>query len=452
MVLPTVDPALAYVVSHALTFASVVAWLVMLVRISGSRRTPESAFAWLLAFAFLPVVAIPLYLAFGSRKFPRRAKGRQLVVPPVRSGCSFELVDNGESAFARLIALIETAERSIDLTVFILGDDATGRAVVAALVASARRGVAVRVILDAVGSIASHRAATRALQAVGAEAHVFMPLRHSPVRGRTNLRSHRKIVIVDNTTVFAGGMNFAEDYMGLPNTEKARSRWRDVAAIARGPVAADATALFESDWAFCGGSKRSEETDRTGPTMGSAQPAAGDAEVQLVPSGPDMTTDTMYDLFLNRIFQARERIALVTPYYVPDDALQHALVLAARRGVKTEILMPAWSNHRVADLARRGLVRDLIANGVFVHYYTRGMVHAKAMVIDDSFAYVGSPNFDMRSLFLNYEDALCLHSPEAIAQVRGFVDGLISDCSAEPVVFPEHRVIEQLARLLAPEL
>jgi cardiolipin synthase len=165
-----------------------------------------------------------------------------------------------------------------------------------------------------------------------------------------------------------------------------------------------------------------------------------------------MLTDTVYDLFLTGIFGARERIAIVTPYYVPDEALQHALVLSARRGVKTELLVPARSNHRVADLARRKLLRELSANGVVVHYYPRGMVHAKAMVIDDTFAYVGSPNFDMRSLFLNYEDALCLYSPGAIAQVRAFVDGLISECTPDAPPHREHRVIEQIALLLAPEL
>src|SRR5215472_130298 len=115
-----------YLASHALTLVALVAWLVMLSRISvsRSRRTPQSTFAWLLAFAFLPLVAIPLYLALGSRKFPARAKGRQLVVPPSRAGHSFELLTTGESAFTRLTALIRGAERSIDLTMFILGDDA----------------------------------------------------------------------------------------------------------------------------------------------------------------------------------------------------------------------------------------------------------------------------------------------------------------------------------------
>lgn len=435
----------SYLASHAAVLAAVAAWLVMLSRISGSQRTPQSTFAWLLAFALVPLVAIPLYLALGSRKFPPHAKGRQLTVPPVRSGHSFELLATGESAFARLTALIQGAERSIDLTMFILGDDKTGRAVIEALAERAKHGVEVRVILDAVGSIRTHRIAARALQAAGAEMRVFMPLRHSPIRGRTNLRSHRKIAIVDGSAVFAGGMNLANEYMG-PTPNEGTPRWRDVAAVVRGPVAADATALFESDWVYCGGSQR--PTNRAATNIATY----GDSRVQFVPIGPDMITDTIYDIFLNEIFEARERIAIVTPYYIPDDALQHALVLAARRGVKTEIVVPAWSNHRVADVARREFLREFRANGVVVHYYARGMVHAKAMVIDDHFAYVGSPNFDMRSLFLNYEDALCVYSPEAIAEVRGFVDGLISECAAEPPVFPKRRVVEQIALLLAPEL
>jgi cardiolipin synthase len=438
----------AYFTSHALVLASLAAWIVMLSRNTRSQRTPQSTLAWLLGFAFLPLLAIPLYLALGSRKFPLHAKGRTLTVPPVRDGHSFELFSTGESAFASLMALIRGAQRSIDLTMFILGDDATGRAVIEALAERAKRGVEVRVILDAVGSFRTCRGAARALQEARAQVRSFMPLRHSPIRGRTNLRSHRKIVIVDEEAVFAGGMNLAMEYMGLPLKDGATPRWRDVAAIVKGPVAADATVLFESDWVFCGGTGRPRKAD------GAATVVAphGVARVQFMPIGPDMTTDTIYDVFLNGIFEARQRVAIVTPYYVPDDALQHAVVLAARRGVKTELVIPAWSNHRVADVARRQFVRELTANGVLVHYYAAGMVHAKAVVIDDKFAYVGSPNFDMRSLFLNYEDALCLYSPEAIAEVRGFVDRLISECAAEAPVFPERRVVEQIALLLAPEL
>lgn len=435
----------SYLASHALTVGAVVAWFLILSRSARPRRTPQSLMAWLLGFAFMPFIALPLYLLLGSRKFPRRAKGRSLVVRPARPGNAFELLATGEAAYARLLALIEGAQRTIDLTMFIVGDDATGRAVVEALTKRAKDGVSVRVILDAVGCARTRGSVARALGAVGGEVRAFMPLRHSPIRGRTNLRSHRKIVVVDGEHVFAGGMNLAEEYMGpkpLPG------RWRDVACVVSGPVAVDAAALFESDWEFCGGAPR--EGARGAPAMPAA---AGEGTVQLVPSGPDMVHDTVYDAVLTAIAVARARIVLVTPYYVPDDIVQHALVLAARRGVRTELLVPSKSNHSLADFARRGLLRELTASGVHVRFYPHGMVHAKAMVVDDAFAFVGSPNMDMRSFFLNYEDAVCLYSAPEIAEVRSWADALLAECTDRgPHSSRSYWMIEQLARMVAPEL
>jgi cardiolipin synthase len=465
----------SYLVAHVSTVAAAIAVFVMMSGPGGSRRTSQSTLAWLLALVFVPFVAVPLFLVFARRKFPEKAKGPDddadrragigekgtdkatiarvlgpCGVAPPREGNAFELLATGEEAYARLLQLIAAAERTIDLTMFILGNDATGHSVVNALARRAAAGVSVRVILDAVGCARSRRHAEASLAKVGAEVRAFMPLWHSPVRGRTNLRSHRKLMIVDGVHVFGGGMNLASEYMGPPEPAAPSSgtpRWRDVSAVTSGPVAADATAMFESDWVYCGGSPR--KTPSTGPATDTPH---GDAIVQLVPSGPELLTDTVYDLFLTGIFQARDRIALVTPYYVPDDALQHALVLAARRGIRTEVVVPSVSNHGVADVARRSLLRELTSAGVRVRYYPRGMVHAKAMVIDDSFAYVGSPNFDMRSLFLNYEDALCVYSPGAIGAIRAFIDGLMAECVAEGPPVREHRIREQLARFLAPEL
>jgi cardiolipin synthase len=424
----------------------------------------------MLGFVFVPFAAIPLFLLVGSRKFPARAKGpsakprrwsaeetasapklaRVLAdsgVAPPRARHSFELVGDGEKAFARLVELIAGAQASIDLTMFILGHDETGRAIIDALAERASRGVSVRVILDAVGCPRSRFYAREKLEREGpaAEVRLFMPLRHSPVRGRTNLRSHRKLAVIDRTTIFGGGMNLAEEYMG-PRAPKDGTRWRDVAAIVSGPVALDAEAMFESDWAFVGGKPR----DATRAAIETSRDA--NEVVELVPSGPDFASDTVYDLFLTVIGEARSRIVIVTPYYVPDDALQHALVLAARRGVNVELVVPSISNHMMADVARRALLRELVHAGVVIHYYARGMVHAKAMITDDSFAYVGSPNFDMRSLYLNYENAICVYSPKAIADVRAFAEGLIAQSTAEGPKIRERATLEQLARFLAPEL
>ena len=438
---------LSYFASHASAVLAAVAVFVAMTRSVGSKRTSQSTLAWLLAIIVAPWLAIPLFLLIGQRKFPGSRK--QHVAEP-KPGNSFELLPTGELAYARLLELIRSAERSIDLTMFIVGRDATGDALIVALAERAQRGVSVRVILDAVGCIRSRRHACAVLRPVGAEVRVFMPLRHSPIRGRTNLRSHRKLAVFDDLRVFAGGMNLAEEYMGPQPKTSGEPRWRDVAAACSGPIAADALAMFESDWEFCGGVPRArEKADVDGPKPATVH---GDQTLQLVPSGPDFETDTIYDVLLTAIFGARERIALVTPYYVPDELLQHALVLAARRGVCVELVVPAVSNHRVADVARRSLLRELRAAGVHVYCYPHGMVHAKGMVVDDTFAYVGSPNFDMRSLFLNYENALCAHSPRAVAAVFAFIQGLIGESSAQPTSDRERRILEQLARFLAPEL
>jgi cardiolipin synthase len=459
-----------YLVSHVVAVLTALASLVMILRLLGTRRTEQSTIAWLLAIAFMPFIAIPLYLLFGARKFPRHAKRpdananrakkrwvgegaiaevlRESDVTPPRHGNGFEILSTGETAFTRLLELIAQSRKSIDLTMFIVGSDATGNAMIAALAERALNGVKVRVILDGVGCAKSKGHACEVLGKAGAEVRIFMPLAHSPIRGRTNLRSHRKLAVFDDTKIFAGGMNIATEYMGAPLPEGAPPRWRDVAAIAAGPIAEDAHTLFESDWVYCGGSKRSFEK----APSGDPEEKSGDVILQLVASGPDMTTDTVYDLFLTAIFEARTRIAIVTPYFVPDDVLQHALVLAARRGVKVEVLVPLESNHAVADVARRKFLRELGAANAVAHYYDRGMVHAKAMIVDDVFAYVGSPNFDMRSLFLNYEDALCTYSPSAIAQVRKYTDDLIAECTKDGPHERERWVVEQMARLLSPEL
>jgi cardiolipin synthase len=429
-----------YLVSHLLTVITALGSALMVVRLLGTKRSPQSLLAWIVGLVFLPLVAIPLYFLFGARKFLKGKRG--LALPPVREGQQLELLGDGVLAYRRLLALIADAKRSIDFTMFILGDDAVGWSVVDALCARANDGVQVRVVVDALGSGRIARRARRALAAAGAELRTFMPLLHAPLRGRNNLRLHRKVGVFDGEHVFLGGMNVAAEYMG---PEERSDRWRDLAAVVSGDVAIDAGLLFESDWGYCG-DKASAVT---------ATPAAntGSATVQLVPSGPDMTNDTFYDVVLTAIFAAKTHIALVTPYYVPDESVQHALVLAARRGVRVHVVVPLKSNHALADFARRSMLRELVDAGAQLLFYPLGMVHAKAMRIDDDFAYVGSPNLDMRSFFLDYEDALCIHSPAHVAQVGAWIDALAAQSTnTGPRFRREYWLFEHVARMLAPEL
>jgi cardiolipin synthase len=174
----------------------------------------------------------------------------------------------------------------------------------------------------------------------------------------------------------------------------------------------------------------------------------------VVSSGPDLVDDALYEALISAAAAATKRVAIVTPYYVPDEAMQLALVLAARRGVPVDLVVPSKSNHPIADYARRGPLRGLRRAGVAVHGYPAGMIHGKAMVVDDGFAYVGSPNYDVRSLLLNYENALFLYGAEEVAAVAAWIDELRDASSSAELGRPrrEWSVLEAVARLLAPEL
>ncbi|HEY7956167.1 MAG TPA: phospholipase D-like domain-containing protein [Polyangia bacterium] len=411
--------------SHLSTVLGFLLALVILARVLGERRAPASTFAWLLAVALVPYVGVPLYLVFGGRKLARRAAKKARLYPasdpPDAPGADLErilrsdgaprpssgnrvaLFATGEAAFAGLLEMIESAERSIHIATFILGDDEVGHAVLERLARKAAAGVEVRLLLDALFSFRASRRDLAALVRSGGKLATFMPVVHLPFRGHANLRNHRKIVVVDGVTAMVGGMNLAREYMG---PEPLAGRWCDVSMRVDGPAAADLQAVFRSDWSFAAG-----ESLRAGEQKAAA---SGAATIQVAGSGPDTSSDTLYDAYLTGLFQARRRIFIATPYFIPDEALARALVLAARRGVDVRVLVPARSNHRIADLAGASYLRQVQEAGARICLFHPGMMHAKVTVIDDAVGVLGSANLDMRSLFLDYEISLFFYSPSEI--------------------------------------
>ena len=387
------------------------------------RRAPAAAIGWVVSLVAFPYLALPVYLLLGTRKLahPRdaaattalaaanepwlQALSQGLGLPPARRCRRIALHADGEASLQALLALLDGATSRIDIEIFILRDDVVGRQVSAALRRATARGVRVRALLDGVGTLSGHRASANLLREAGAELRWFAPLRLRlrPQFGRGNLRNHRKLVLVDGTAMWTGGRNLADEYFLDSATAAA---WRDLSVVVEGGIVGDATAVFERDWA-----STSSGDDTTSPT----EPASNDtgALAQLLPSGPDRRDDTAYALFLNAIHRADARVLLATPYFVPDAQLQIALLLACRRGVDVQLLLPARSNHRMADIARERSLRELVAAGACVHLLP-GMLHAKAIVTDDALASCGSINLDGRSLFLNYELNLLFHDAAQI--------------------------------------
>ena len=274
-----------------------------------------------------------------------------------------------------------------------------------------------------------------------------MPVLHVPLRGRANLRNHRKLIVVNGRIAFTGGMNLALPYMGPPGTTEL---WRDIAVIVEGPAVADMEAIFSSDWRFTTGSEPGTSAALPSPQP---VPATNSDTLQVVASGPDVAGDPLYESLLALIFSADKRIWVITPYFVPDEMLARALNLAAHRGVNVRLIVPARSNHITADLARGGYLRDLHNAGGKVLLYTPVMLHAKVVIFDDELAIIGSANMDMRSLFLNYELALFLRSPSQVREIASWARGLVADSQRElPVPGWPRELAENVVRLLSPLL
>ena len=409
---------------------------VMVTRIGQQYRQPSAAIAWVMLIALLPYVGTPLFLIFGTRKLvraPRRfvvrgpaAVGTEgpewaltLLValgvsPPVRNA-SIAFQGDGEDALRELLALIDGARERVDLGTFLMADDAVGAVVSAALVRAAARGVHARVLVDAIGGLRTSRRLVRELRAGGVQMRWFMPVLRNPVRGRTNLRDHRKLVVVDGESVWSGGRNLAAEYfLDAPG----RPAWRDLCFVVRGPLAAQALEVFDHDWNSAWG-KSPHAAPATEPPPG----VDGGPVAQLVPSGPDHADDTVHALLLASAYYARERILAVTPYFVPDDALLAAWCIACRRGVRLTLVVPQRSNHQMADLARERALRELVAAGAQVLLFP-SMLHAKAVVVDGQLALCGSANLDGRSLFVNFELMTAFYGAGEIAWLAEWIDAL----------------------------
>ncbi|MCH2149054.1 MAG: phospholipase D-like domain-containing protein [Phycisphaerales bacterium] len=421
---------------------------------------------WLIWMILVPYVTLPLYLIFGGRKYRKviREKGgipfgtamgnagesaspfdrmlRHFGLPPQRAGNQITMIDDGVEAFTMLMNEINRATTSISIETFVLHPDPVGRAILAALTARAKDGVDVRLLLDGVGSRPTRKKHCAALLAAGGKVARFIPVLHLPFVGKTNTRNHRKIAIFDEQRVFAGGSNLAEEYMG---PTPLADRWKDINFLMEGPCVEDYLAIFSSDWQFA--------TRKQLPPPRATWPEVGHSRAQIVPSGPDIPSDCLYDVVLMAISGARDRCWIATPYFIPDQTLIDAICLASARGVDVRIIVPWVSNQRLADLARSCYLRDAVNASANVYWHTGGMFHGKTILVDQEFTLVGSMNTDRRSLFINFEVMCLADDPEVRTAVEDWNEQLMAEANRTLPSATRTRLFwEGIVRVIAPEL
>lgn len=434
------------------------------------RHKPSSMIAWFLIILAAPYIGIPFYIIFSGRKINKIVQSKQRIElkkideigdvlnsPIERLLCAdsvagatgeneFILCKDGVDAYEKLIDMIKRAKKSIYITTYILKKDEVTQKIIELLTKKAKEGVEVKMIIDSIGSLGLelHQKVLKPLKRAGGDYRFFMSIIKHPISTKLNLRNHRKMIIIDYKEVMSGGMNISKEYIAPSFDDK---MWVDLSFIVKGKAAMHYFEIFKYDWEFESGEKLFF------PTISSEEFIFKDSVVQVVPSGPDIERDALYEAILTSIFLAKKRIWILSPYFIPDESLQDALIVAKHRGVDVKVITAKISDHILADAARKGYLRELYNERLDILFYKSKMIHAKAFLVDDNIAILGSSNFDIRSFFYNFEVVSFFYSKDDIKMVKDWIEELFKECDRGMKATNNFGVLfENIFKLMAPVL
>ena len=375
-----------------------------------------------------------------------RALADQVVLTPLVGGNRLEPLYNGEAAYPAMLAAIATAESSIHLSTYIFDTDGPGQEFIAALRAAAGRGVTVRVIVDGLGEKYSRPTARRLFAGSGVRVERFLPLRHGAY---INLRSHRKILVIDGRSAFTGGMNIGGRH--LVARPVVRHPVQDCHFRVEGPAVAYLQQAFLDDWYFA--TRELVQDDILFPPLS----PYGASLVRAISDGPDKEYRKLHWIIMGALASARHRVCIMTPYFIPDRSLISALATAAMRGIQVTLLLPAENNLPFVHWASRAYLWEILKHGVRVLYQPPPFVHTKLFLVDDCWSLIGSANLDPRSLRLNFEFNLEVYDEEFTGQLVSHFSAAMA-CSREVTLaemdgrpVPE-RLRDSMAKLFSPYL
>jgi cardiolipin synthase len=423
-------------------------------------REPASRVAWIVVMIVLPVIGILTYILLGETSIGRRRVSRLCAVlvampdltkapgmdrpnlqPKIpetyahlfRLGYSVNgfdpvggnrarLLPDSNATIESMVADIDASQDHVHLTFYIWLPDKNGLKVVDALKRAATRHVACRVMADGLGSrIMIESAHWKAMEAGGIQVATALPIGNPllrPLRGRIDLRNHRKILVIDNRITYCGSQNCADPEFRI---KEKFAPWVDAMMRFEGPIARQNQYLFASDW-------MAQVDDDLNDLLRQPLPPPADSgfTAQVIGTGPTVRNSAMPEVFETLMYTARRELVITTPYYVPDEAMQSALCASARRGVATTIIFPARNDSWIVGAASRSYYADLLAAGVRIHEYEGGLLHTKSLTLDGEVTLIGSANMDRRSFELNYENNILLCDPALTAEMRRRQDAYLA--------------------------
>ena len=367
---------------------------------------------------------------------------------PSLDGNAINVLLNGDEIFPAMLGAIRQARESVHLLTYIYWHGDIARRFADELGAAARRGVRVRLLVDAVGSYRMAPAMVDEIRKAGGTFAWFRPLRWYNI-GRFNNRSHRKVMVVDGRIGFTGGVGIADVWTGHAQDPQ---HWRDDHFRIQGPAVRYLQGSFAVNW------RQATGEVLAGASLFPDLDAAGDMRIVAIDAAPSVRVSTIGFTYWLFFHGAREEIHVTTPYYVPDPRLHLGLMTAARRGIKVTLLVPGpHIDSALVSLASKTYYRDLLEAGVAIHEYQPTMIHTKTVTVDGTIALIGSPNFDTRSFDLNYEEALVVYNSSLVQELNRSFDDDVSKARQVTLEEVQHwslfvRTRYRLARLLRAQL
>lgn len=414
-------------------------------------RQPASRIAWVVVILSVPLLGIMAYFLLGETNIGKRRveKSRRAIaqIPAISQtpgwqsptltpvypeslehlfkvgqsvngfapigGNKATLMKNANTAIDAIVADIDAAKTTVHLIFYIWLSDNNGMKVVAALKRAAARGVSCRAMADGLGSrLMINSTHWKEMLQCGVKLSVALPIGNPLLRilkGRIDLRNHRKLIIIDNTVTYCGSQNCTDPEFRI----KAKyAPWVDVLMRFEGPIARQQQQLFAGDWMAQTDENLEVILKQPLPDFKSGFPA------QVIGTGPTIRYSAMPEVFENLVYAARQSLFITTPYYVPNEAMQEALCACARRGVTTTIIFPARNDSFIVAAASRSYYSELLAAGVRIFEYEQGLLHAKTLTIDNEMTLIGSANMDRRSFELNYENNILFYDVDLSRQMQ----------------------------------